>query len=115
MQASARNRDAFAGSSAEDQPEQQTVWRKADPGIKGSVTALIEGPALAAFEVVHHSLRDHKADAPVVRVAHDGFAVWIEALQIADAQAAAQHAVGEIAVELEPVCLLYTSPSPRDS
>lgn len=57
MQASARNRDAFAGSTGEDQPEQQTVWRKADPGTKGGVAAPTDGPALAAFEVVHHGLR----------------------------------------------------------
>ena len=43
MQASARNRDAFAGSTGEDQPEQQTAWRRADPGIKGSVTDSVEG------------------------------------------------------------------------
>ena len=101
MQASARNRDAFAVSTGEDQPEQQTVWRKADPGTKGTVAASINGPALVAFEVVHHSLRHDKADAPVVRVAHHRLTVWIEVLQIADTQAATQHALGKIAVQLK--------------
>ena len=101
MQASARNRDAFAGSTGEDQPEQQTVWRKADPGTNGSVAAPTDGAALAAFEVVHHGLRHDEADTPLVRVAHNRLTVWIEALQIADAQAAAQHALGKIAVQLK--------------
>ena len=85
MQASARNRDAFAGSTGEDQPEQQTVWRKADPGTKGGVAAPTDGPALAAFEVVHHGLRHDEADTALVRVAHNRLTVWIE--PGADAQA----------------------------
>ena len=101
MQASARNRDAFAGSTGEDQPEQQTVWRKADPGTKGSVAAPTDGTALAAFEVVHDGLRHDDADTPLVRVPDYGLSVWIEAMQIADAQDAAQHDLGKIAVQLK--------------
>ena len=67
------------------------------------MTAPTDGTALAAFEVVHHGLRHDEADTPLVCVPDYGLSVWIEALQIADAQAAAQHAFSEIAVELEPV------------
>ena len=103
MQGGARNRDAFAGSTGEDQPDQQTIWRKADPGNGECHRETKLLPALLGPQIVANGLAHDEADASVVSIPHDGFSVRIKALKVAKTEAASQYTVGEVTVQLEPV------------
>ena len=103
MQASARNRDAFAGSPREDQPDQQTIWCKADPGNGECHRVARLLPALLCLQIVANGLGHDEADASVVSIPHDRLSVRIKALKVAKTEAASQYTVGEVTVQLEPV------------
>ena len=109
MQANPGNRDAFAGSGGEDQPKQQTAWRRSDPGSGGSQALFIPATRvswtelLLALNIIDDGLRDNETNTPIVIRPDYRFAMRVKTLQIAQTKTTPQNTRREVTVEPKAV------------